>query len=74
MNTACATCHGAGLKGAGDVPGIARRSPTYLFRQLYDYQHRVRAGPGSAAIVASVDKLTTNDMMALAAYASSLAP
>jgi cytochrome c553 len=31
---ACDACHGAGLKGAGDIPGIAGRSPTYIFRQL----------------------------------------
>jgi cytochrome c553 len=71
---ACETCHGAGLKGAGDIPGIAGRSPTYLFRQLYDYKHGMRAGPGSAAMIPSVEKLTTSDMIALAAYAGSLAP
>ncbi|HZQ61130.1 MAG TPA: c-type cytochrome [Casimicrobiaceae bacterium] len=71
---ACASCHGANLKGAGDVPGIAGKSPTYLFRQLYDYKHGVRAGPGSAAMLPSVQKLTTSDMIALAAYAGSLSP
>jgi cytochrome c553 len=39
---ACEACHGAGLKGAGNVPGIAGRSPTYMFRQLYDYHHKIR--------------------------------
>lgn len=72
---ACASCHGAGLRGAGDVPGLAGKSPTYLFRQLYDYQHHVRAGPGSAAMMPSVQKLlTVGDMIALAAYAGSLSP
>ena len=32
----CAVCHGADLKGLGDVPRIAGRSPSYVFRQLYD--------------------------------------
>jgi cytochrome c553 len=70
----CESCHGAGLRGAGDIPGIAGRSPTYLFRQLYDYKQRFRAGPASAAMLPSVDKLTTGDMIALGAYAGSLAP
>jgi cytochrome c553 len=73
-NAACGTCHGEGLKGAGDIPGIAGRSPTYIFRQLYDYKQKVRAGPASAAMMPSTEKLTINDMIALAAYAGSLAP
>jgi cytochrome c553 len=72
--TACDTCHGAGLKGAGAIPGIAGRSPTYIFRQLYDDKHKVRAGPASAAMMPSVEKLTIRDMIALSAYASSLPP
>lgn len=73
-SAACGTCHGEGLRGSGDIPGIAGRSPTYMFRQLYDYKHRVRAGPGSAAMMPSVEHLTTNDMIALSAYAASLSP
>lgn len=71
---ACGPCHGPDLKGAGDIPGIAGKSPTYIFRQLYDYKHGVRAGTASAAMKPTVAKLTTNDMIALAAYAGSLAP
>ncbi len=71
---ACAACHGGDLKGAGDIPGIAGRSPTYTFRQLYDYKHGVRAGPASALMLPSVEKLTTSDMIALSAYAGSLPP
>ena len=70
----CGMCHGADLKGTGDIPGIAGKSPTYIFRQLYDYKHGHRAGPASAAMMPSVEKLTTNDMIALSAYAGSLAP
>lgn len=70
----CGTCHGAGLKGNGDIPSIAGKSPTYIFRQLHDYKHGHRAGPASAAMMPSVEKLTTNDMIALSAYAASLAP
>jgi cytochrome c553 len=71
---ACDNCHGAGLKGAEDVPGIAGRSPTYIFRQLYDFQHKVRAGPDSVSMMPSVEMLSQSDMVALAAYAASLAP
>jgi cytochrome c553 len=70
----CGSCHGENLKGAGDIPGIAGKSPTYIFRQLYDYKHGVRAGRQSAAMTPSVAKLTISDMIALAAYAASLAP
>lgn len=70
----CAICHGADLRGLGPVPGIAGRSPSYLVRQLYDLQHGVRAGLGSALMKQTVEKLTLDDMNALAAYASSLDP
>lgn len=81
---ACAACHGADLKGLGSnlpanvsptsIPSIAGRSPTYLVRQMYDFQHGVRAGAGSALMKPTVEKLTLDDMIDLAAYASSLAP
>ncbi len=70
----CALCHGADLKGAGPVPGIAGRSAVYIVRQLYDFQHGTRAGPSSALMKPTVEKLTLDDMIALAGYASSLAP
>ena len=70
----CATCHGADLKGAGSVPPIAGRSPSYTVRQLYDYQSGARAGPGAAQMKPSVDKLSVADMTAIAAYLATLAP
>ena len=70
----CAGCHAQDLKGAGAVPGIAGRSPTYLFRQLYDFKHGARAGAGSALMKPTVENLAVEDMIALAAYAASLAP
>jgi cytochrome c553 len=71
---ACASCHGPGLKGLGAAPGIAGRSPTYAFRQLYDFKHGARAGAGSALMKPTVEKLTVEDMISLSAYAASLAP
>ena len=70
----CAICHGPDLKGLGPIPGIAGRSPSYIVRQLYDIQHGVRAGIGSALMKPTVEKLTLEDMITLAAYAASLEP
>jgi len=70
----CGTCHGPDLKGLGPIPGIAGRSPSYTFRQLYDFKHGARAGIGSALMKPSVEKLTVEDMVSLAAYAASLTP
>jgi cytochrome c553 len=62
------------MKGIGPIPPIAGRSPSYLVRQLYDFQTGARAGISSALMKPSVEKLTVEDMIALAAYASSLSP
>jgi len=70
----CGTCHGPELKGLGPVPGIAGRSPSYIVRQLFDFKHGARAGTGSALMTPTVDKLTLDDMISLAAYAASLKP
>jgi cytochrome c553 len=71
---ACANCHGPDLRGAGVVPGIAGRSPSYIVRQLYDLRAGVRAGGGSALMSPVVAELTMEDMIALAAYIGSLSP
>ena len=70
----CGTCHGPDLKGLGPIPGIAGRSPSYFVRQLYDFQHGARAGAGSALMKPTVEKLSVDDMLSLAAYAASLRP
>ncbi|MBA2587966.1 MAG: c-type cytochrome, partial [Alphaproteobacteria bacterium] len=67
----CAGCHGEGLKGA-DAPGIAGRSPSYLARQLYDFQQGSRHGEMAAAMQPIVEKLTAADIVNLTAYAASL--
>jgi cytochrome c553 len=69
----CASCHGAGLKG-GAGPPLAGRSPTGLFRQLYAFKTGARNGALAAPMRAVAAKLTTPDMIALAAYAGSLRP
>ena len=71
---ACGTCHGSDLKGLGPVPPLAGRSPSYTVRQLFDLQAGVRKGPWSALMTSAVEKLTVDDMIAIAAYTSSLEP
>jgi len=70
----CGICHGPDLKGLGSIPGIAGRSPSYLIRQLYDFQAGVRGGAGSALMKPVLEKLSMDDMISLAAYAASLNP
>jgi cytochrome c553 len=70
----CAICHGPDLRGLGPIPPIAGRTPSYMVRQLYDFKHGARAGLASALMKPTVDKLTIEDMIVLAAYAASLAP
>ncbi len=70
----CGICHGPDLKGLGPIPGIAGRSPSYIVRQLFDFKHGARAGISSALMKPTVDKLTLEDMVALAAFAASQAP
>jgi cytochrome c553 len=70
----CATCHGPDLKGMDAVPGLAGRSPSYLVRQLYDFQQHARQGSAGALMAPVVEKLGPVDMIALAAYISSLKP
>jgi cytochrome c553 len=72
--TRCTICHGADLMGLGPVPGLAGRSPSYLVRQLYDVQHGTRAGVWTSLMMPVVTKLTTGDMLAIAAYLASLNP
>jgi cytochrome c553 len=70
----CAGCHGPSLQGLGAIPGIAGRSPSYLVRQMYDFQQHSRQGTGAELMAPVVEKLGHDDMIALAAYVSSLQP
>jgi cytochrome c553 len=70
----CATCHGADLRGLGPLPSIAGRSPSYMFRQLYDFGSGARTGEWSPLMVQVVNKLDQDDMLAIVAYLASLDP
>jgi cytochrome c553 len=64
----CATCHGPNLKGLGDVPPIIGRSPMYIYRQLNDIKIGTRNGAMAPLMKGVVEKLTDDDMIAIAAY------
>ncbi|HWF14045.1 MAG TPA: c-type cytochrome [Candidatus Acidoferrales bacterium] len=72
--TRCWFCHGPELRGLGPVPRLAGRSPSYLFRQLYDFQTGNRHGEWSALMKDPVAHLTNDDMLNIAAYLASLEP
>jgi cytochrome c553 len=70
----CASCHGADLKGSGDVPGLAGRSPSGIVRQLYDIQHGTRTGPAVDLMRPEVASMTDESRVTIAAYLASLKP
>ena len=72
--TRCGVCHGGDLKGLGPVPGIAGRSPSYLVRQMYDIQQGARKGTWSELMKPVVAALSEEDLLNIAAYASSRVP
>jgi cytochrome c553 len=71
---ACALCHGADLKGAGPVPNLAGRSPTYLARMMYDIKLGARNGAMVGMMKPVVASLTDGDIVDLVAYIGSLDP
>lgn len=73
LATACVTCHGAKLLGAGLIPPLAGRYPTYIVRQLVGFKTGARSTPASQAMKAVVSGMSVDDMIAVAAYAGSLA-
>ena len=70
----CSICHGPGLKGLGEVPSLAGRSPIYMARQMFDIKHGARSGPSAALMQSVVANLNEEDILNLAAYAGSLDP
>jgi cytochrome c553 len=68
---ACSVCHGADLLGLGPVPGIAGRSPSYLVRQMHDMQQGARRGVWTELMKPVVEKLTSEDLLNIAAYTAS---
>jgi cytochrome c553 len=70
----CAACHGPTYHGNGQVPPLAGRSPSYIVRQLIDFQRGTRHGANAAMMRPEVAKMSQDDMLNIAAYLSSLDP
>ncbi len=70
----CAACHGPGYKGNGSVPALAGRGPSYLVRQLYDFQKGTRGGAGADMMRPEVANLDDAKRVDIAAYLASLSP
>ena len=71
---ACTMCHGQDLKGMGNIPSIAGRSPSQMTRQIIDFQTGARNGPMAPMMKGVVSKLTLEDTVAITAYLASQAP
>lgn len=70
----CGICHGSDLNGLAFVPSLRGRSPSYIARQLFDFQQGTRRGDWAPLMSAVVASLTAADMLNLAAYLASLPP
>lgn len=70
----CGICHGPELKGLGNVPALAGRSPSYIVRQMYDIQKGNRNGPWTQLMKEAVARLSVDDMVSIAAYTASRKP
>jgi cytochrome c553 len=71
---ACATCHGEGLRGLGNVPHLAGLHPIYVARQIYLFKDGTRHGVDGELMKKPVAKLTDADILAIAAYVATLPP
>ena len=72
--TACAVCHGEGLKGMGEVPRLAGIQPLYLARQLFDMRNGRSAGKAAELMKPVVANLSEDDIIAISSYLGSLPP
>jgi cytochrome c553 len=70
----CATCHGEGLKGMGEVPRLAGQQPLYIARQLFDIQYGSSAGKAAEVMKPVVANLSEDDIIAISSYLGSLPP
>lgn len=71
---ACGLCHGEDLRGVGEIPGIAGRSPLFIARQLSEFQSGDRSGPNAVPMTNAVGKLQLDDLIAIGAYVGSRDP
>jgi hypothetical protein len=62
------------LKGSGNVPSIAGRSPSQMARQIIDFQDGARNGSTAPMMKGVVSKLTLEDIVAITGYLASQTP
>lgn len=72
--TPCTFCHGQDLKGLGNIPPLAGRSPSQLARQIVDMQNGNRNGTQAALMRPVITNLTNSDIVDITAYLASLTP
>ena len=70
----CTLCHGAALKGLGNVPSISGRSPSQMTRQIIDIQTGARNGQWTQLMKETVAKLSNDDIVAITGYLASRTP
>ena len=70
----CGVCHGPDLRGLGPLPSIAGRSPSYIFRQLWDFKYGARTGAWSPLMAQAVANLDEQDLVGIVAYLASREP
>ena len=70
----CSMCHGPDLRGMGNVPSIAGRSPSQMARQILDFQSGARNGSMATLMKGVVSKLTTADIVGITGYLASQTP
>ena len=70
----CGACHGADMRGTGNVPGLAGQHPIYIARQLYLFKDGRRNGTGAALMAPAVERLTDADIVAISGYLGSMRP
>jgi cytochrome c553 len=73
-SVACTICHGADLKGLGNVPRLAGVHPIYIARQLYHFKEGSRKGADAAQMQKPTAQLNDRDIINIAAYVASLNP
>jgi cytochrome c553 len=71
---ACTACHGKTLRGLGGIPPLAGRPPTYVVRQLWNYQSGDRQGSVAAPMRSIAARFSVDEMLAMAGYLASLPP
>ena len=74
MTVPCGQCHGVAMQGRDKAPRLAGMQPIYTVRQLYAFKNGSRNGADVGQMKGAVQRLSDEDIVALAAYLAALAP